>query len=232
MRQIVLDTETTGLEPEQGHRIIEIGAVELVNRRLTGADLHHYLNPDREIDHGALDVHGITAEFLANKPRFAQILDELLAFVDGSDLVIHNAEFDIGFLNHELRLAGFDGARIEDRCKVVDTLALARRLHPGQKNSLDALCKRYGINNAHRTLHGALLDAQILADVYLSMTGGQTTFLMGLDRAAGMPVNGGAALSTSSVPKVVIEASAEEQELHRRWLELLGDRAVWKVGGG
>ncbi len=172
-RQIVLDTETTGLDPKDGHRIIEIGAVELVNRRLTGRRFHQYLQPDREIDEGAVQVHGITSEFLADKPRFEDIVDDFLAFVTGAELVIHNAPFDVGFINHELALLGAQYGRIENRCEILDTLALARRLHPGQKNNLDALCKRYEVDNSNRELHGALLDAEILAEVYLAMTGGQ-----------------------------------------------------------
>src|SRR5690606_38197574 len=175
MRQIVLDTETTGLEPEQGHRIIEIGCVEIVNRRLTGNHYHQYLQPDREIDAGAVEVHGITAEFLADKPRFTDVMHDFLAFVGGAELIIHNAPFDVGFINHELRLVDVNHASLDTFCSVVDTLQMARRLHPGQKNSLDALCKRYGIDNSQRSLHGALLDAEILADVYLTMTGGQVT---------------------------------------------------------
>lgn len=178
MRQIVLDTETTGLEPDLGHRIIEIGCVELVNRRPTGRTFHHYLNPEREIEQGALEVHGITAEFLRDKPRFADIADELMDFISGAELVIHNAAFDVAFLDAELRrhaanVPAFAGRLVSAECRILDTLALARDMHPGQRNSLDALCKRYGIDNSHRELHGALLDARILADVYLAMTGGQ-----------------------------------------------------------
>jgi DNA polymerase-3 subunit epsilon len=179
MRQIVLDTETTGLEPSEGHRIIEIGCVEVVERRLTGNDFHRYIQPDREIDAGAEAVHGITNEFLADKPRFADVVEELLDYCRGAELVIHNAPFDIGFLNHELRLWREDAPAIDKLCAVSDSLILARRMHPGQRNSLDALCKRYGIDNTHRDLHGALLDAQILADVYLAMTGGQVSLHLG-----------------------------------------------------
>jgi DNA polymerase-3 subunit epsilon len=179
MRQIVLDTETTGLEPSQGHKIIEIGCVELVNRRLTGNHYHQYIQPDREIDEGAIEVHGISNEFLMNKPLFADVVEDFLAFVRGAELVIHNAPFDIGFLNHELKLLKGSYGQVEKHCTVLDTLALARKMHPGQKNSLDALCKRYEVNNSHRELHGALLDAEILADVYLLMTGGQTSLLLG-----------------------------------------------------
>ena len=181
MRQIVLDTETTGLEPEKGHRIIEIGGIELVNRRPTGRTWHHYINPQREIDAGAIEVHGITNEFLADKPVFAALADDLLGFLDGAELVIHNAPFDVGFVNHELRLLDAGSPGIEARCGVLDTLTLARDRHPGQRNSLDALCKRYDIDNTNRTLHGALLDARILTDVYLAMTGGQVALGLAAD---------------------------------------------------
>jgi len=175
MRQVVLDTETTGLEPAAGHRIIEIGGIELVNRRPTRKTFHRYINPERAVDRGALEVHGIDNEFLENKPLFADIASEFLDFVDGAELVIHNAEFDIAFLNHELARLADAPAGIRERCGVLDTLALARRLHPGQRNSLDALAKRYDIDNSGRELHGALLDARILAEVYLAMTGGQAS---------------------------------------------------------
>ena len=167
MRQIVLDTETTGLETSQGHRIIEIGCVELVNRRLTGQHYHQYINPEREIDQGAIEVHGITNDFLADKPAFAQVAEDFLAFVQGAELVIHNAPFDVGFINSELqRLGIFEGndRNIESRCRIIDTLQMARSKHPGQRNNLDALCQRYGVDNSQRDLHGALLDAEILAD--------------------------------------------------------------------
>lgn len=179
MRQIVLDTETTGLEPEQGHRIIEIGCVELINRKLTGNHYHQYINPRREVDEGAIEVHGITNEFLADKPLFEQIVDDFLDYIGDAELVIHNAPFDVGFLNHELKLLNRGLASIGDRCKIQDTLVYARRKHPGQKNNLDALCKRYMVDNSQRDLHGALLDAEILADVYLMMTGGQTNLALG-----------------------------------------------------
>ncbi|MDH5180709.1 MAG: DNA polymerase III subunit epsilon [Gammaproteobacteria bacterium] len=174
MRQIVLDTETTGLEPAQGHRIIEIGCVELVNRRITKNNFHQYINPEREIDEGAIAVHGITNEFLVNKPVFRDIVADFLDFIRGAELIIHNAPFDVGFINNELNLLQQGLGKVDDFCGVLDTLIMARKLHPGQKNNLDALCRRYDINNAHRELHGALLDAEILADVYLAMTGGQT----------------------------------------------------------
>jgi DNA polymerase-3 subunit epsilon len=175
MRQIVLDTETTGLEPEQGHRIIEIGCVELVGRRRSGRQYHQYLQPDREVDSGAVEVHGITNDFLADKPRFSDVAKEFLEFIQGAELVIHNAPFDVGFLNNELRLLGPTFGALNDYCSVLDTLALARQLHVGQRNSLDALCKRYSVDNSQRQWHGALLDAEILTDVYLAMTGGQVT---------------------------------------------------------
>ena len=172
MRQVVLDTETTGLEWQKGNRVVEIGCVELVERRPTGRTFHAYLNPDRDMEPGAQEVTGLTREFLADKPRFAEVADEFLAFIDGAELVIHNAAFDIGFLDAELgRLEG--GGKIRERCTVEDTLLMARQRFPGQRNSLDALCKRLGVDNAHRQLHGALLDAQLLADVYLAMTSGQ-----------------------------------------------------------
>ena len=183
MRQIVLDTETTGLEVNLGHRVIEIGCIELVNRRVTGNHWHFYFNPEREVDVGAFEVHGISNEFLADKQRFADKAEDFLAYVDGAELVIHNAPFDVGFLNFELSLLEGEAPALEERCRILDTLVLARQKHPGQKNNLDALCRRYGIDNSHRSLHGALLDARILADVYLAMTGGQTS--LGLDASQG-----------------------------------------------
>jgi DNA polymerase-3 subunit epsilon len=184
MRQLVLDTETTGLEPSEGHRVIEIGCVEVVERQLTKANFHRYLQPDREIDAGAVAVHGISNAFLADKPRFADIAEELIEYLRGAELVIHNAAFDVGFLNHELSLWRPDAPRIEDLCTVVDTLALARQRHPGQRNSLDALCRRYEVDNSRRDLHGALLDAEILADVYLTMTGGQVALALGSEQSS------------------------------------------------
>ena len=174
MKQIVLDTETTGLEPKQGHRIIEIGCVELINRRETKRNFHQYLNPEREIVDGAYNVHGLSNEFLSDKPRFADIAQDFIDFIKDSELIIHNAPFDVGFINSELKLMGKKWGQVEDYCKVFDTLLLAREKHPGQKNNLDALCKRYDVDNSNRDLHGALLDAEILLDVYLGMTGGQT----------------------------------------------------------
>lgn len=175
MRQIVLDTETTGLTPEDGHRIIEIGCVELKNRQLTGNRFHLYINPRRDIDAGAAEVHGLTNAFLAEKPVFADIVGDLIGFLGGAELIIHNAPFDVAFIDHELRLLEADWGRLADYCAITDTLVMAKKKHPGQRNSLDALCKRYGVDNSHRELHGALLDAEILAQVYLCMTGGQVS---------------------------------------------------------
>lgn len=177
MRQIILDTETTGLDPRQGHRVIEIAAVEMSNRRLTGNHFHRYLNPDRDIEEGALQVHGITRDFLQDKPRFADVAAEFIEFVQGAELIIHNAPFDTAFLNAELAMQGMNNLRTYTG-EVIDTLPLARSLHPGQRNSLDALCKRYDVDNSTRTLHGALLDCELLAQVYLSMTRGQETLVM------------------------------------------------------
>ena len=183
MRQVILDTETTGLDPQEGHRIIEIGALELVDRRLTGRHFHQYLNPERDIEDGALEVHGISREFLQDKPVFADVAQEFLDFIEGAELLIHNAPFDVGFLDMELSLLNSD-VRIESHSSVLDTLDLARNLHPGQRNSLDALCKRYEVDNSSRKLHGALLDAEILADVYLAMTGGQSDLALSFQAAA------------------------------------------------
>lgn len=223
-RQIVLDTETTGLEPEAGHRIIEIGALEMIERRLTGRHFHEYINPDREVEAGALDVHGITSEFLEGKPRFGEIRDALLDFIRDGELVIHNAPFDVGFLNAELaRLE--PPATVEDIATVLDTLVLARQLHPGQRNSLDALCKRYEVDNSNRTLHGALLDAEILAEVYLAMTGGQTDLVLELGTGNGM--GSGVEREALDLSKLVVPAAgADELEAHRRRLD-----AIEKVSG-
>jgi DNA polymerase III subunit epsilon len=217
-RQIILDTETTGLEVSEGHRLVEIGCVELRNRRIFGDGFHHYLNPEREIDSGALNVHGITAEFLADKPRFAEIAEGLLDFLRGAELIIHNASFDVGFVDRELALAGF-GERLGLICTIVDTVAMARRLHPGQKASLDALCKRYGVDNSNRALHGAMLDAQLLTEVYLAMTGGQAA--LGLERDEGPVAAAPIAVSlgaNSSAPLRVVRASEEELAAHRERL--------------
>lgn len=219
MRQVVLDTETTGLDPVQGHRVIEIGAVELDNRRPTGRHFHRYLNPDREIDEGAQDVHGITLEFLADKPRFEQVAAEFLAFVEGAELVIHNAPFDLGFLNAELERLTQPATPLEQCCSIVDTLALARKKHPGQRNNLDALCKRYAVDNTQRTFHGALLDAQILADVYLAMTGGQTRLLLGIEEGTANQVEESPRrLASDRPPLRVIRAAPGEKDAHQERL--------------
>jgi DNA polymerase-3 subunit epsilon len=175
MRQIILDTETTGLEPKKGHRIIEVGCVEVINRRLTGNNFHYYLNPQRDIDEGAVAVHGLTSEFLAEKPLYEDIAEELYSYLKGAEVVIHNAAFDVGFINHEYHLMGSKHSDMASWCDIIDSLHMARKMFPGQRNSLDALCKRYEIDNSQRQLHGALLDAEILADVYLMMTGGQNS---------------------------------------------------------
>ena len=235
MRQIVLDTETTGLETSQGHRIIEIGCVELVNRRLTGQHYHQYINPQREIDQGAIEVHGITNDFLADKPEFEQIAAEFLEFVEGAELVIHNAPFDLSFLDYELSQAGKHFGTIGSRCAVIDTLKLARSKHPGQRNNLDALCQRYGVDNSRRELHGALLDAEILADVYLAMTGGQTTFQLGAGDADTGRINAGTGirrLAADRSPLPVIHANSEELEAHQHNLDTIDKasdgRVVWR----
>jgi DNA polymerase-3 subunit epsilon len=222
MRQIVLDTETTGLEPQQGHKIIEIGCVELVNRRLTGRHYHQYIKPNREIDEGAIEVHGITNEFLADKPVFSAIVDEFLAFIDGAELVIHNAPFDVGFIDHELAQLGKSYGKVRDRCRVLDSLVMARQKHPGQKNSLDALCKRYMVDNSQRDLHGALLDAEILADVYLAMTGGQTSLALSAAQGGEGDQQGGSGiirLAADRKPLKVLRATPEELALHQAKLE-------------
>jgi DNA polymerase-3 subunit epsilon len=218
MRQVVLDTETTGLEPEHGHRIIEIGALELVDRQRTGRRYHTYLNPERDIEHGALEVHGITGEFLADKPRFADVADDLLAFINDAELVIHNAPFDIGFIEHELALAGHDCTSVSAVASVLDTLELARDLHPGQRNNLDALCKRYEVDNSSRTLHGALLDAEILADVYLAMTGGQEDLGLSLESEAAAEDDDHHDLHAERPALRVVHASDEELALHEQRL--------------
>jgi DNA polymerase-3 subunit epsilon len=247
MRQIVLDTETTGLEAERGHRIIEIGCVELVNRRPSGRRLHHYLNPDRDIDVGARAVHGLSRERLLSAPRFSDIVDELLEFVSGCELIIHNAPFDVGFIDCELALLAKTReparpmpASVLSICTVLDTLVLARARHPGQRNNLDALCKRYGIDNSQRELHGALLDASILVDVYLAMTGGQS--LLALDEIArelGEAERSGAAGASERPAEAlrVIEATPEERAAHALLAALLtkssGGECLWsQLGAG
>jgi len=228
VKQIVLDTETTGLEPTQGHRIIELACIELANRRLTARQYHSYLNPDRDSDEAALAIHGLTREFLSDKPRFADIADEFLAHVEGAELLIHNAAFDVGFLNAELERAGKPA--IETCCKVTDTLAHARELHPGKRNSLDALCERYSVDNSSRTLHGALLDVQLLGEVWIAMTRGQDS----LDIAVGAGARGAEAAQPQQRPArlMVIAPSAEESRRHAEMLERLDKEAkggcIWK----
>jgi len=233
MRQIILDTETTGLEPQQGHRIIEIGCVEMVGRTLTGNNFHQYLQPDRDIDAGAIEVHGISNEFLADKPRFADIAEDFTRYIEGAELVIHNAPFDVGFLNSEFRLCE-TGKQVADICTVLDTLTMARKMHPGQKNNLDALCRRYEIDNAHRELHGALLDAEILADVYLAMTGGQVALQLGAgtDAAGGNQEEQIRRLSANRPALRVIRADDIEAAEHKARLEAIASAAgapsVWE----
>ena len=236
MRQVVLDTETTGLEPNMGHRIIEIGAVEIVNRKLTGRHYHQYVNPERDIDDGALEVHGITEAFLADKPKFPEITGALLSFLSGADLVIHNAPFDLSFLNYELKRVERAHPKLEKMCTVTDSLVLARQKHPGQKNNLDALCRRYEVDNSQRELHGALLDAEILADVYLLMTGGQTNLFGGRDEERSNTNENEAKAQATTLESLVIPlvcAKEEEQAEHEKYLDFLkeqsGDEPVWRT---
>jgi len=236
MRQIVLDTETTGIDTREGHRLIEVGCVELLHRRATGKHFHSYLNPDRDIDEGAQRVHGISRAMLADKPRFGEVAEALLEFIGTDELVIHNATFDLGFLDYEFGLlAPEQPVRIAERCSVLDTLPLARKLHPGQKNSLDALCKRYNVDNSNRELHGALLDARLLADVYLAMTGGQNT--LQLDAGPRKAVAGEGSVEAiaalaAQLKLVVPKASEAESAAHAKLLELIqkqsGGRSVWR----
>ena len=236
MRQIVLDTETTGLEASQGHRIIEIGCVELINRRLTGNHYHQYINPQREIDQGAIEVHGITSEFLTDKPLFAQVAADFVDFISGAELIIHNAPFDLGFLDAELQRLPTQYGAVRELCAVIDTLVLARAKHPGQRNNLDALCQRYDVDNSQRDLHGALLDAEILADVYLAMTGGQTTFQ--LSDASANSGDGGPGsqqirrLATGRAALPVIAATPAERSAHEAQLDAIaassGGRVLWR----
>lgn len=219
MRQVVLDTETTGLDPQQGHRILEIGCVEIENRRLTGKRFHRYLNPEREIDAAAIEVHGLTSDFLADKPRFQQVESELLEFISGAELIIHNAPFDMGFLNYELGRTSSKINNLDTLCSVLDTLVLAREKHPGQRNNLDALCKRYGVDNTQRQLHGALLDAEILADVYLLMTSGQSSFALKEEQTeVSARNNRKRRLDSKRAPLTVLRATTAELELHEERL--------------
>ena len=222
MRQIVLDTETTGLNPRTGDRVIEVGCVELVNRMLTGNNFHRYINPERDSEEGALAVHGLTTEFLRDKPKFAEIANELRDYIQGAEVIIHNAPFDLGFLNHEFKLLGLP--TFTEHCSgVIDTLVNAKEMHPGKRNSLDALCDRYGVSNAHRKLHGALLDAELLADVYLSMTRGQNSLSMDLEEEGG---GEGAGLVAVALAEIIVQAaSADEAAEHESVLGGL-DKAV------
>ena len=215
MRQVVLDTETTGLETRQGHRIIEIGALELIDRQVTGRQFHTYINPERDIEQGALEVHGITEEFLRDKPVFSEVADDLIAFADGAELVIHNAAFDVGFIDNELSLIGHQFTSITEVATVLDTLDLARDLHPGQRNNLDALCKRYEVDNSSRTLHGALLDAEILADVYLAMTGGQVDLGLSLETNDSSAQDDDGHLPIERPALFVLKATDEELDQHQ-----------------
>ncbi len=232
-RQVVLDTETTGLSTADGNRIIEIGCVEVINRRLTGQTFHQYINPNRESEAGALEVHGITTEFLADKPKFEEIINDFLDFIDGAELIIHNAPFDIGFLNYELSRIKTEKRRIEDRCTILDTLKLAKDKHPGQKNNLDALCRRYEVDNSNRELHGALLDSEILADVYLAMTGGQVSLSLAAEETKQKTSD---EQQTTIVrkdhsPLRVIKASEEELQAHEENLKKIdkasGGNCIW-----
>ena len=229
MRQIVLDTETTGLDPNQGHRVIEIGCVELINRRLTNNNYHQYLNPQRDIDEGALEVHGLTPEFLSDKPVFEEVMADFIEYIRGAELVIHNAPFDVGFLNSEFKKHSEAGqiTRIEDICTVLDTLALARKMHPGKKNNLDALCKRYDIDNTQRTLHGALLDSEILADTYLAMTGGQASLsLVNNVQESSTSLNQPHKAKSKQRPRTrIILASGEELARHKERLEFINSKS-------
>lgn len=231
MRQVILDTETTGLEAAAGHRIIELGCVELINRRPTRNTFHKYINPEREVDRGALEVHGIENEFLATQPKFAEVAAEFVEFIKGAELVIHNADFDVDFINHELRRLPGMPRDVREICTVLDTLVLARKLHPGQRNSLDALAKRYSVDNSKRELHGALLDAQILAEIYLAMTGGQVSLsLESLETAQAAAGPTMQQLDRQGLELMVQLASAEELEAHEAMLKAMAKKRepIWR----
>lgn len=233
-RQIVLDTETTGIDPKQGHRIIEIGCVELINRRLTGNNFHVYINPQRSIEEEAIDVHGITNEFLRDKPLYHQIAQEFFDYIKGAELVIHNAPFDVGHMDNEFALLNQGYPNTHDYCQVLDTLKMARDLHPGQKNNLDALCRRYDVDNTKRTLHGALLDSEILADVYLAMTGGQVKLNLNQNKNQGNEQQQKAIrrLSLERAPLKVLLANDEEQTAHQARLDIVqdaGGQCLWRA---
>lgn len=235
-RQIVLDTETTGIDPKQGHRIIEIGGVELIDRKPTGRHYHVYLNPERLVEEEAIQIHGITNEFLQDKPVFAQVADEFIEFIRGAELVIHNAPFDVGHMDHEFRRINPSHTSVTDFVTVLDTLRLARQLYPGQRASLDALCKRFGIDNSHRTLHGALLDSEILADVYLWMTGGQRKLAWAEKDKDGQNVDPTAIrrISNDRPALKVLKATAEEEEAHKQRISQVsekGGHCLWPTSG-
>lgn len=235
MRQVVLDTETTGIDPKQGHRIIEIGCVEMIGRKLTKRHFHVYINPDRGVEEEAFRVHGISNEFLADKPRFHEIAQEFFDFIKGAELIIHNAPFDIGFMDHEFaRIGGYP--KTAEVCGVFDSLVYARKKHPGQKNNLDILCRRYGIDNSHRELHGALLDSEILADVYLLMTGGQTSLGLANNSDSDSKEEGEVEeirrLSQNRPALKVIRASEEELKIHEERLDLIDKKSgqsLWRI---
>lgn len=235
MRQIVLDTETTGLEPELGHRVIEIGCVEIIGRRLTGHNFHTYINPERDLDEGAIEVHGLTREKLATEPRFAEVVSGFLDYVRGAEVIIHNAPFDVGFLDYEFSLLPESPGLMAQLCEITDSLTLARRRHPGQRNSLDALCRRYDIDNSQRTLHGALLDAEILAEVYLAMTGGQTALSLDAASQQSEVVDASAIhrLPADRPPLLVLRASTEERDQHQQLLQIMeqagGVAPLWRT---
>ncbi|TWT21395.1 DNA polymerase III subunit epsilon [Luteimonas marina] len=233
MRHIILDTETTGLEWKKGNRVVEIGCVELIERRPSGRTYHQYINPEREFEPGAQEVTGLTLEFLADKPKFAQIADEFLAFVDGAELVIHNAAFDMGFLEHELSRLGDGYGKLRDRVTVQDSLELARQRYPGQRNSLDALCKRLGVDNSHRQLHGALLDAQLLAEAWLALTAGQGEIgFASAESSAGTRSSRAAVIPIATGPRPSIAVPVEDLELHQARVEAIrrkAGRCVWDV---
>ena len=234
MRQVVLDTETTGLDWERGHRIIEIGCVEMVNRRQTGNTFHCYVNPEREVDEGAQEVHGLSSKDLADKPLFRDIAEDFLAFVDGTELIIHNAPFDVGFIDNELRLADMSSRVVGPTGQVLDTLILARQIHPGQRNSLDALCKRYGVDNSRRDLHGALLDSLLLAEVYLAMTGGQAALSLGDTNDGNDHEHSHAVkrVDRSGVDLMVVHPTEAEIRDHNAQLDLIekaaSGKSVWR----
>lgn len=228
-RQIILDTETTGLSPKDGHRVIEIGCLELIDRRITGSTFHYYINPDRPIEAGAKNVHGISDDFLLGKPRFAEIATELLAYIRDAELIIHNAPFDIGFLNHEFGLLKQSFGPVTDYCHIIDTLVMARQKHPGQKNSLDALCRRYQVDNSNRELHGALLDSELLAQVYLLMTGGQGSLFDELQPVEQQQVHAIRRVDADRAALPLVSASDAELSEHQAFLAKLrkGGRCVW-----